>query len=99
VNAIEALPDGGHLELSSQQTGDWIEIKVKDDGPGLTPSQIEYLFEPFFTTKPAGTGLGLAISFGIIERHGGTIQVESANGAGATFSVRLPIVSEDERLI
>jgi two-component system NtrC family sensor kinase len=99
VNAIEALPDGGHLELSSQQTGDWIEIKVKDDGPGLTPSQIEYLFEPFFTTKPAGTGLGLAISFGIIERHGGTIQVESANGAGATFTVRLPIVSADERLI
>jgi signal transduction histidine kinase/DNA-binding response OmpR family regulator len=97
VNAIEAMLDGGRLELISRQAGEWIEISVADDGPGLDQEQIEHLFEPFFTTKPAGTGLGLAISFGIVERHGGTIQVASASGAGTTFTVRLPAAPDSKR--
>jgi signal transduction histidine kinase len=93
VNAIEALPDGGRVELTSEREGEWVQVKVKDNGPGLSPAEIEHLFEPFFTTKPAGTGLGLPISFGIIERHGGTIQVAS-NGDGAAFAVLLPIAPD-----
>jgi len=97
VNAVEAMPDGGRLELNSRQQNGWVEIQVTDHGPGLSEAQIDHLFEPFFTTKPAGTGLGLAISFGIIERHGGTISVSNTSNAGASFVVRLPINATDER--
>jgi len=66
-------------------------VSFRDTGPGLTSEQIAHLFEPFYTTKSTGTGLGLAISYGIIERHGGTIEVSSQPGQGATFVVELPV--------
>ncbi len=97
INAIEAMPEGGRLGISSKQAKGYVQILISDTGPGLSQNQIDHLFEPFFTTKPAGTGLGLAISFGIVERHGGTIQVTSKEGAGANFVVSLPIASADER--
>ena len=64
-----------------------------DTGPGIAAEQLKKIFDPFFTTKPIGegTGLGLSISHGIIERHGGKIEVESAPGQGTTFSVFLPV--------
>lgn len=95
INAVEASPEGGDLHLGTLLTedGEWILVAFRDSGPGLTPEQISHAFEPFYTTKPEGTGLGLAISYGIVEQHGGTIEVSSQSGHGATFIVRLPVHS------
>lgn len=92
INAIEALETGGQLWIGTAYHAerDQLVAAFRDNGPGILPTTREHLFEPFFTTKPTGTGLGLAISYGIIERHGGAIEVESTPGAGATFIVRLP---------
>jgi signal transduction histidine kinase len=67
---------------------------VTDDGPGIEPAVIERIFDPFFTTKPSGTGLGLATVHRIVTAHGGSIEVQSARGAGARFCVRLPAADE-----
>ena len=93
INAVEAMPDGGELRVGTLLTEDqrWVLVAFRDTGPGLTAEQIAHIFEPFYTTKPSGTGLGLAISYGIVERHGGTIEVSSQPGQGATFVVRLPV--------
>lgn len=96
INAIEAMPSGGDLWLetmSSKDNGE-VLIRFRDNGLGISSEQLANLFEPFFTTKPDGTGLGLAISYGIIERHGGTIDVISQPGQGATFVVKLPTCAE-----
>lgn len=93
-NAIDAMPDGGRLELSAWPAGDnrHIDILVKDDGCGIAPDDQARVFEPFFTTKEEGYGVGLGLSttYGIIQRLGGDIQVESAPGKGTTFTIRLP---------
>ena len=71
-----------------------VEVVVEDNGPGITPEAMAHLFEPFFSTKGArGTGLGLAVSWGIVEGHGGTIDVWSEAGRGTRFTVRLPLDS------
>lgn len=96
INAIEALEKGGQLWIGTAYHAEREQVVAafRDNGPGLLPEVREHLFEPFFTTKPSGTGLGLAISYSIIERHKGTIEVESTPGAGATFIVRLPRYQE-----
>jgi two-component system NtrC family sensor kinase len=68
-------------------------VSISDTGPGISPEQLKRIFDPFFTTKAVGegTGLGLSITHGIIERHGGKIEVESAAGNGTTFIISLPI--------
>ncbi len=93
INAIEAMPSGGdlHLETRLAEGGEWVLVSFRDTGMGMSPEQIANLFEPFYTTKADGTGLGLAISYGIIERHGGTIEVSSRPGQGTTFVVKLPV--------
>jgi two-component system NtrC family sensor kinase len=93
INAIEAMPKGGDLRLGTLLSEDreWVLVAFRDSGPGLTSERSAHIFEPFYTTKPEGTGLGLSISYGIIERHGGTIEVSSQPGQGATFIVRLPV--------
>jgi two-component system NtrC family sensor kinase len=93
INAVEAMPSGGDLRLETllSEDGEWVLIRFQDTGPGMSAEQIINLFEPFYTTKSDGTGLGLAISYGIVERHGGTIEVSSQPGQGATFVVRLPV--------
>ena len=93
INAIEAMPSGGDLRLETllSENGEWVLVRFQDTGPGMSTEQIVNLFEPFYTTKSDGTGLGLAISYGIVERHGGTIEVSSQPGQGATFVVRLPV--------
>jgi signal transduction histidine kinase len=95
-NSRDAMPKGGCLTLTShtfQKNGsDFLELKIKDSGEGISPENIHKLFEPFFTTKPEGegTGLGLAVCQGIIEAHGGAISVESMVGQGTTFIIQLP---------
>lgn len=94
VNAIEAIPDSGIIRLDVRSVDDEVEIRVSDSGVGMTDAVMHRIFEPFFTTKDVGvgTGLGLSITFGIIERHHGSIRVESTVGVGTTFIIRLPIV-------
>jgi two-component system NtrC family sensor kinase len=93
INAIEAMPSGGDLDLetSLSQDGEWALVRFHDTGAGMSAEEIANLFEPFYTTKTDGTGLGLAISYGIIERHGGMIDVSSQPGQGTTFVVKLPM--------
>jgi len=95
LNAAEAMEGRGDLLLATRLGGDgrYVEVEITDTGPGIPEDVVEKLFEPFYTTKEvgSGTGLGLSISYGVIERHGGTIQVRSQVGEGATFIIRLPI--------
>ena len=93
INAVDAMPSGGDLWLETglSKDGEWVLVSFRDTGPGMSADQMANLFEPFYTTKSDGTGLGLAISYGIIERHGGEIEVQSPSSEGAMFVVRLPV--------
>jgi len=93
INAVEAMPDGGELHVSTgiSEDGNWVTISFRDQGVGLSIEAMDHLFEPFYTTKNTGTGLGLSVSYGIIEQHGGTIDVESVEGQGSCFTVKLPM--------
>jgi two-component system NtrC family sensor kinase len=93
INAIDAMPPGGNLWLSTKfKPPDKLVFQVRDDGSGIDPEVLERIFEPFLTTKESGkgVGLGLAVSHNIIERHHGHIDVESEVGKGTTFRVSLP---------
>jgi len=92
VNAIESMPEGGTLAVRTSLSGDgkWVSIAFQDQGAGLSQQAMAHLFEPFYTTKTKGTGLGLSVSYGIIEQHGGNILVESTEGRGSCFTVKLP---------
>jgi len=99
INAVEAMPQGGGLTIVSALRDNWLTIDVQDTGTGLAPDEAARIFEPFYTTKADGTGLGLAVSYGIIQQHGGRIEVKSApatEGSGTTFTVLLPIKRDDE---
>lgn len=91
-NAVDAMPQGGQLTLRTWNTATDLYFSVRDSGVGMSDSTRRRLFEPFFTTKgERGTGLGLSVTFGIIQRYGGQIAVESEPGLGSTFTVRLPL--------
>jgi signal transduction histidine kinase len=95
LNAIDAMPDGGRLDISIGLTGDreYLEVDFEDTGTGIPPHKMNDIFDPFFTSKKRGkgTGLGLALSLDILKRHGGDIQVRSEVGRGTTFTVVLPV--------
>ncbi|MFC0189501.1 ATP-binding protein [Fictibacillus aquaticus] len=89
-NAIEALSSGGYIKLSVAKDGKNVLLTIQDNGIGMTDEQVKKLGEPFFTTKSNGTGLGLMICFKIIQNHKGTVQVESEQEKGTTFTITLP---------
>jgi two-component system, NtrC family, sensor kinase len=93
VNAAQAVGDQGEVTISTRVDGNSVVVAISDTGTGIPEADLSRIFDPFFTTKPVGegTGLGLSISYGIVERHGGTITVESKVGTGTTFTVRIPI--------
>jgi two-component system NtrC family sensor kinase len=92
-NAVYVMKErGGSLTIRSSANGDTVQVEVIDTGTGIAPEHIHRIFEPFFTTKPevSGTGLGLSVSLGIVESHGGSIEVQSELGKGSTFTIKLP---------
>ena len=100
INAAQAIEKKGGIALSAAKEivdrQPWLTIKFKDNGSGMTEDVRKSIFDPFFTTKQAnagvgGSGLGLAVSYGIIQNHGGTIEVESELGKGSLFIIRLPL--------
>jgi signal transduction histidine kinase len=86
-NGMEAMNEKGVLTLETRLVDDTVELCVRDTGPGIPRVKQEKLFEPFFTTKAKGTGLGLSMCLSIVERHNGTITIESEEGQGTTFKV------------
>ena len=96
VNARDAMPTGGMITITTRDAGDSTELVFQDDGTGMTPEVKARVFEPFFTTKEMGkgTGLGLATVYGIVQQSGGTIEIDSAPGRGARFTIRLPATDE-----
>ena len=97
-NAVDAMPDGGRLILSTRVRPDWVEVRISDTGIGMTEEVKRRIFDPFFTTKGVtNSGLGMSVSYGIIKRHGGEILVESERGKGTTFILRLPISYEVQK--
>ncbi len=97
LNAIDATAKGGRIELSASRGGGEVEVRVRDDGPGVAAEHAGRLFQPYFTTKKHGTGLGLFVTRKLITEHGGTVDFESRPGAGTVFVVRLPAAEADEQ--
>ena len=94
ANAAQAIDEnGGEVRIKTYLDEGSVVVEVIDNGEGIAPEQLTRIFDPFFTTKPVGegTGLGLSISFGIVQRHGGTIDVRSDKTSGTTFTVRVPV--------
>ncbi len=106
INAVQAMPLGGHLYLTAQNLsvdkglllpvvdGDYVRLDIKDEGTGISKEVLDHIFDPFFTTKSTGTGLGLSSVQSIVRNHGGTILVDTKLGKGTTMSVILPAVHE-----
>lgn len=91
MNALQAMPDGGGLTVSTRLDRGSVEIAVKDTGEGIQPAALPHVFDPYYTTRPRGMGLGLAIAHRIVEGHHGTIDAETDVGKGTTMIVRLPV--------
>ena len=101
-NALDAMPQGGEITFKTYKEDSQIVIEVADTGSGIPTELRDRIFDPFLTTKGVqSTGLGLSVSYGIITRHRGTISVDSSEGEGTTFTIKLPIsesVVEEEKL-
>jgi two-component system NtrC family sensor kinase len=97
VNAAQAVGDRGEVRIVTRFEGQAAHITISDTGCGIAAEHLGKIFDPFYTTKPVGegTGLGLSITYGIIERHGGAINVESVKGAGTTFRIIIPVDAQD----
>jgi len=93
INAIQAMPDGGTLQIEVHMEDGQLKISVEDTGAGIEPEHLPHIFDPFYTTKEVGrgTGLGLSVTYGIIEKHGGHIEAHSNKGRGTMFTIVLPL--------
>ena len=91
LNAIEAMPQGGNLNISLQRTDENLQLKIADTGRGINEEEAKNIFEPFYTTKEQGLGLGMPYAKKIVEQHGGTIALKSSAGEGTTISILLPV--------
>ena len=94
LNAVNAMPEGGFLRVSVERSGAEAQVRVADTGHGIPAGEMGNIFDPFYTTRPVGqgTGLGLSICYSIVKQHSGAIEVESVEGRGSVFTVRLPLL-------
>jgi signal transduction histidine kinase len=90
INAIQAMPNGGSLNVTISSEAELVKVEIADTGEGISTENLPKIFEPYFSTKETGTGLGLAIVKRIVDEHNGTIEVESKEGEGTKFTVKLP---------
>ncbi len=103
MNAIQSMPNGGRVTIETEKdtpdisAGQFLEIKISDNGQGIMENDLGKIFEPFYTTREKGTGLGLAIVNRIVEGHAGKIKVDSKSGEGTTFTIWLPCLQEEAR--
>jgi two-component system sensor histidine kinase HydH len=111
LNAVHAMNEGDTLtvrtsvmvhseeipQIAGAPDGDRIQVDIQDTGCGIAPEDLRRIFDPFFTTKASGVGLGLSVSHGIIQEHGGTIEVESERGKGTVFHLRFPLMNSPEK--
>ncbi|HYV83218.1 MAG TPA: PAS domain S-box protein [Pyrinomonadaceae bacterium] len=96
VNAVDAMPRGGRLVVTCRPKDDRLQVHFSDNGTGMPEDVKQKIFEPFFSTKGAhGTGLGLSVSYSIIERHSGSISVDSVPGSGSNFTIDLPAIAAE----
>jgi signal transduction histidine kinase len=95
INAVQAMPKGGKITIIANLSdeGNYVKIEVADTGAGIADEDLPHIFDPFFTTKEVGkgTGLGLSVTYGILQKHGGQIDVHSQEGIGTTITVLLPV--------
>ena len=100
INALHAIEGTGTIAIKTYTQDEFVRVDVRDTGKGIPPEILNKIFDPFFTTKPTGqgTGLGLSVSYEIVKKHGGDIKVRSLPGAGATFTVMLPLNRQKEAI-
>jgi two-component system, sporulation sensor kinase E len=98
-NAISAMPEGGKLQVCTQQLGNEVRLKISDNGVGIPEENMDKIFEPYFTTKDFGSGLGLTLVYKIVKEHLGDIEINSKVGEGTTISLSFPIPQKEKRLI
>jgi two-component system NtrC family sensor kinase len=91
LNSTQAMPDGGQLKIILKRVKNEVQIDIVDTGVGISSKNLSLIFNPFFTTKKSGAGLGLSISYDILQKQGGRIEVQSTEGQGSTFSLRIPL--------
>ena len=96
MNARDAMPSGGMLEVRTATHNGYVEVEITDTGMGIPRENLHRIFDPFFTTKSTGrgTGLGLSVSYGIIKEHAGKIDVRSTPGKGTSFRLEFPVASK-----
>ena len=90
LNAVQAMPEGGRVTVGAQQERGHLQIRVRDEGPGIAAEEVDSIYDPFFTTKEAGSGLGLPVAYQMVEQHGGELVLEENTGTGACFLISLP---------
>jgi two-component system sensor histidine kinase AtoS len=90
LNSVQAMPQGGSIAVTCRLEITEVMIRVCDTGPGIPPSDMDFIYDPFFTTKETGTGLGLPTAYQIIEQHGGELKVDKSDSSGTCFAFTLP---------
>ncbi|MDI6782682.1 MAG: ATP-binding protein [bacterium] len=98
MNAVQAMPNGGQLEIITELTNNQWRIYITDTGIGIRAADLEKIFEPFYTTKEGGVGLGLSIAKRIVEEHRGSLQIQSQPGQGTKITIALPINDKNKSI-